>query len=39
MRTIGMLATGVTAVAMLGATALMIRMLPELRRYLHIRNM
>ena len=39
MRTVGMLATGLTALAMLGGTALFIRMLPELKRYMNIRKM
>jgi hypothetical protein len=39
MKSIGIVATGITALAMLGATFVMIRMLPELRRYLNIRNM
>jgi hypothetical protein len=34
-----MLATGFTALVMLGATLVAVRMLPELRRYLNIRNM
>ena len=34
-----MLATGLTALAMLGGTVLFIRMLPELKRYMNIRSM
>jgi hypothetical protein len=39
MKTMGIFATGVMALAMLGGTLMVIRMLPELKRYLTIRNM
>ena len=39
MRTIGVVATALSMLVLVGGTVLFLRSIPEIRRYLHIRSM